>query len=238
MALVLVDVDGTLFGGWSSEARFIAHLARTGLLGAPQLAHAGAFFARHAGTFGRHVTKKNKAYLAGLDIAAVEAAAREFVTGSVRPLLRADMLRRIDAHRSAGDPVALLTGTPDFIAGPLAELLGATAFRATRCARRGSVFSAGPPVAHPFGQAKLDYAMELCTEFGCRLEDAVAYADAEDDLALLGRVGRAVAVTPEPGLARVAEAEGWEIVGIDDLESPAAPSPTGLWSRIFPPARI
>jgi HAD superfamily hydrolase (TIGR01490 family) len=238
MALIIVDVDGTLFGGWSSEARFVAHLARKGMLRAPQLCQAIAFFLRHGATFGRHVAKKNKAYLAGLDVAAVEATARQFVSASIAPLLRPGMLRRLEAHRSAGEPVVLLTGTPDFIARPLAELLGAVALRATRCARTNDAFSADPPAAHPFGQAKLGFAAELCAELGCRLDDATAYADSDDDLALLERVGRAVAVAPERRLARIAQAEGWEILRLNDDERSQTAPLSGWLSRLFPPARV
>jgi HAD superfamily hydrolase (TIGR01490 family) len=233
MGLAIVDLDGTLLGGSSSEARFAAHLLRTGRLRGPQLAAALAFFARHAGVYGRHVAKKNKAYLAGLDVAAVEAAAREFVATTLCPLLRTDMLRRLESHRSAGEPIALLTGAPAFIAEPVAEILGAATYQATECARSGAEFAAAPPLEHPFGAAKLLYAEELCAAAGVPLETVTAYADAIDDLPLLARVGHPVAVTPDRALSRVAEAAGWEILRIVDGARRPPPTLAGLWHRLF-----
>jgi HAD superfamily hydrolase (TIGR01490 family) len=233
MGLAIVDLDGTLIGGWSSEARFAARLVRTGQVRGAQFAAAAAFFSRYTGVYGRHVAKKNKAYLAGLDIATVEAAAREFVAKTLCPLLRTDMLRRIEAHRSAGEPIALLTGSPSFIAEPVAEILGAAVYRATECARSGAVFAPDPPLEHPFGPAKLAYAEELCSAAGVPLEAVTAYADAIDDLPLLARVGHPVAVTPDRGLARAAEAAGWEILRIGDGVRRPTPSLAGLWHRLF-----
>lgn len=210
--IVLVDIDGTLFAGMNSEAAFILYLFRCGKLGVRQLLHACWFYTRWWPRYRRHVAKKNKAYLTGLEISTVANLAASFVTNELVPRLRPVMLRRLDMHRQAGDFVALLSGTPTFIAEPLARALLADGWCATRCAVSAGRFTAAPPDAHPFGKEKLQRAAELCASRGFSLAHAIAYADSGYDLPLLSYVARPVAVYPDRTLKRVAETEGWEII--------------------------
>lgn len=212
MACVFVDVDGTLIKGPSCEARFAAYLLRRGRLGTRQLAQAALFVPRFAPSFGRHVLKKNKAYLAGLEVEAIAASAEAFVRQELEPLLRPELVRRLEAHRGAGEVIVLLTGAPDFIARPLAELVGAELWRATKCERANGVYSAEPPAEHPFGAAKLAFAEEVCRQAGSRLSECAAYADSAYDLPLLERVGRPVAAHPDRALKRAARRAGWEVL--------------------------
>ncbi len=212
MTGVLVDVDGTLLAGPSSEVLFAAHLVWRRRIGPRQVANAALFVPRWGARFGRQTMKKNKAYLAGLAVDDVAALAEDFVRGALESRLRPALLERIEAHRAAGDRIALLTGTPEFLAGPLARRIGAESWSATRCARRNGAFTADPPEAHPFFGEKIARSLELCAEIGCDLDDCVAYGNSVYDLPLLERVGRPIAVFPDRGLARVARREGWEIL--------------------------
>lgn len=212
MACVLVDVDGTLVAGRSCERRFVAYLLRHGKLGPPQLAAALKFQFHWAPRYGRHCFKKNKAYLAGLPTADIESLAEVFVRDEVKRRLRRTLLLRLESHRAAGDTIALLTGTPDFIARPLARTVGIKAWSATRCAQNGQCFTDDPPLAHPFAEEKLARARELCAGLGSELADCVVYADSGYDLPLLEKVGRPIAVCPDSTLARAARRQGWEIL--------------------------
>lgn len=214
MRLVLVDVDGTLIAG-SSEGLFIGELWRHGRLTPGRLMTALGFALRWAPRFRRHVWKKNKAYLAGLEEAEVAALAERFVAETLRPLVRSPVLRRIDRHRRGGDRVILLSGTLAAIADPLARLVGADGFRATECAMADGRYLAAPPVLHPFHHAKVAVAERLCAEHGVCLAACVALGDSRHDLPLLGRVGEPVAVAPDRELARAATAHGWPILAGD-----------------------
>ncbi|MFQ5785602.1 MAG: HAD family hydrolase [Alphaproteobacteria bacterium] len=212
MSAILVDVDGTLLPGPSSEALFVAHLLRRQHIGPRQMMNAALFVPRWGPQLGRHVLKKNKAYLDGLAVDDVARWAEAFVEDRLAPRLRPALIRRLDEHRAAGQRIVLLTGAPEFIAGPLARRIDADAWRATCCARRNGAFTADPPVFHPFSEDKLRCSLELCTMLGCELDDCTAYGDSVYDLPLLRRVGRPVAVFPDRRLARTARDEGWEIV--------------------------
>jgi len=212
MSPVLVDVDGTLLPNPSSERRFLLYLLRVGKLGPIQLGSALAFYGRWAHRFGRDIGRKNKAYLTNLKTADVDDLAAQFVRQHLRPLLRTGLVDRIAAHQRQGEPVALLTGTPEFIAGPLAALLGIETVEATRCVTRNGRFCAAPPLLHPLGAEKLRQAARLCRRLGAALGDATAYADSIQDRLLLERVARPVVVAPDRRLLRLARERGWEIV--------------------------
>lgn len=211
MTIVLVDVDGTLVDAPSCERLFVTELLKTGIIGPRQCAAALWFPVRWAPRYGRHVLKKNKAYLAGLTRDRVASAGETFARRAILPRLRQPLIDRIEAHRANGDTVALLTGTPDFLAEPIAQALGITHWSATRCTISGGRFTADPPLAHPFRSGKLVLANELCRRLGGRLDASIAYADSEHDVMLLRAVRRAVAVAPDAGLRAAAEREGWEI---------------------------
>ncbi len=212
MKLALIDVDGTLLPDTRSEPRFILELARHGALGPRQLGAFLLFALRWAPRFGRHVWKKDKAYLAGLPTGEVEARARAFVEETLLGRVSPVIAERIAAHRRDGDALALLTGTPQFIAAPLAESLGIAHVRATRCTRRNGRFTADPPETHPFGAEKIATADLLRRMLGLQWRDCLAYGDSIHDRPLLERVGRPVAVTPDRPLTGLARARGWEIL--------------------------
>jgi HAD superfamily hydrolase (TIGR01490 family) len=176
------------------------------------MAAAAGFALRHWSVYGRHVLKKDKAYLAGLSVAEVTAIANAFVREDVEPRLRPSVLARLERHRQRGEPAVLITGAPDFVVAPLAARLGFDAWRAARFAVRDGCFPAAPLRDHPFAEEKLRHANEICARFGARLADCTAYGDSIYDLPLLTRVAHPVAVAPDTALAKTARAAGWEIL--------------------------
>ncbi|MCI0749110.1 MAG: HAD-IB family hydrolase [Nevskiales bacterium] len=210
--LALFDLDGTLLPLPSSERRFLRHLFNTGRLGFRQGLTAAGFVLRRATVYGRHVWKKNKAYLCGLSVTDVEALGADFARRQLLPLLRPAPLARLRAHQADGATVVLLTGAPQFIAGPIAEALRCTRGIATQPAQRDGRYTAEPPLRHPLGMEKLRLAQTLSQKLGLSLTGAWAYGDAHDDLPLLESVGHAVAVSPDARLRAQARRLNWEIV--------------------------
>jgi phosphoserine phosphatase len=224
MSVALVDVDGTLLTGpHSSEALFIRYLLRRGVLGPRQFGAAAWFIARHGVLHGRHAFRKNKAYMAGLKLSDIAAIAETFTAEELEPILDRTLLRRIDEHRAARVPILLLTGTPDFIAAPLARLVQADGWRGARYTVRDDIFQAALPVEHPLGPDKIHAAEALCEEAGAGLRDATAYADSYHDLPLLLEVRHPVVVRPDSKLRAEAVARGWEIMGTAPDNDPGLP---------------
>ena len=209
---VFMDLDGTLIPPPSSEVRLARHLLRRGLLGPRQLGAWFAFLLAHA-RLGRHALRLDKAWLAGLEVAAVAEAAEALAGRELLPALRPAVRARLERHLAAGDRVVLLTGAPQPIAAALAARLGLAAAIGSLCAARGGRYAAAAPLRHPFGRAKRILAAAWCEQAGFDLGRAVAYADSRHDLPLLEAVGEPVAVAPDRALAARARARGWAVIG-------------------------
>ena len=213
MALAVFDVDGTLVKGPTTEKRLIALLLRSGRIRTGQLLAFLRFAIDRAPEFGRHVMKKNKAYLEGLKCGDVEGLTADWVRRSAPGWWFAPCLARLRQHQAVGDTVVLLSGTPQFLADALARELGVNRAIGTRCASEAGRFVAGSPVRHPFGKEKLELIEALCAEYGVPATKVLIYADSVHDLPMLRFAGHPVAVRPDTGLRTAATAEGWEILG-------------------------
>lgn len=210
--LALFDIDGTLLPGRSSEQRFFWELLRRRRLGIAQLWHHGSFVLTQWPRYGRHVTKKNKAYLLGLDAEALGELAHAYARGPLLRSLFPPVVRRVRYHLQQGDEVLLLSGTLQPLAAGLAEALGVHGAIGTDCLVRGGRYASAHPRRHPFAQDKLTLATQLCAARGLPLTALAAYGDSIHDLPLLAASGRAVAVQPDAQLREVAQARGWEII--------------------------
>ncbi len=210
--LALFDIDGTLLPGRSSERRFFWELLRQRRLGAAQLWRHGSFVLTQWPRYGHHVTKKNKAYLLGLDAEELAELARAYARGPLLRSLFPPVVRRVRYHLQQGDEVLLLSGTLQPLAAGLAEALGVHGALGTDCTVRGGRYADAHPRRHPFAQEKLALASRLCAARGLPLTALAAYGDSIHDLPLLAASGRAVAVQPDKRLRQIAEARGWEII--------------------------
>ena len=70
-------------------------------------------------------------------------------------------------------------------------------------------FAATPDAGCDDGEAKRNRVESFAREAGVSLKNSIAYARAGTDAALMRRVGKAYAVSPDARLASRAEAEGW-----------------------------
>jgi HAD superfamily hydrolase (TIGR01490 family) len=220
--LVFFDIDGTLVSGASSEARFARYLWQQRALGARHILAYLWFCLRYFPRYRAHVLKKNKAYLSGYNARHVAALAQAFVADALLPVLHAPTLERLRAHQTAGDCVALLSGTPQFIADALAAALGVEYAIGAACTMRGAHFTVRPPASHPYGPAKIDAAHTLARRAGLPLSRAIAYGDSISDTYLFRVVGEAVVVAPDRRLSAAAVGAGWEV--LLDTDDPRAES--------------
>ncbi len=213
MRLVIFDIDGTLVTGLNTEKRFFLRLLRNGNQGPRQILAYLAYLSRWSVLDGRHVLKRNKAYLTLLSSDKVRRLAADWVASDFHRIWFRPSVERLRRHLARGDRVVLLSGTPDFLATEIAVALGVSEAIGSRCAERAGRFRFGPPLRHPFGHTKLSIARELCARYGVRLDQVTAYADSRHDLPLLEAVGTAVAVRPDSRLAAAARERGWEVIG-------------------------
>jgi HAD superfamily hydrolase (TIGR01490 family) len=122
----------------------------------------------------------------------------------------------VDRHRRAGDRLAIVTATNEFVTGPIAALFGIESLIATELERdrRGRVSGAvrGVPA---FRDGKVVRVREWLAQQGLSwldFERITFYSDSTNDLPLLEAVSHPVATNPTPELQRIAAERGWPII--------------------------
>lgn len=218
MNLALFDLDGTLLSTDSDHA-FNEHVLRLGWAD-------GAAFRRQNDLF-------YEQYLAGvLDIhayidfatrpwrdrsdAELSAASRHFVEHIARPALPAASFELVRKHRDAGDLLAIVTATNDFVTRPIAELLGIPTLIATELERDAAGRATGRVRGVPsFREGKVRRVHEWLAGQGLTLDGcgrSVFYSDSTNDLPLLEAVTHPVATNPGAALERIARERGWPVL--------------------------
>ena len=212
MGLAIFDIDGTVVHGRSTERGFAAWLWRRRVLRYRGLAAFTGFLLRYLPRYGKHITKKNKAWLSGLAVTTVEQEADRFVAEEVTGLLVPGVVARLDNHVAAGDTVVLLSGTLDCLAAALGRHLGVSECVGTTCSTDRGIFLSAPPLRHPFAESKRELLDELCRRFSISASEVTAYGDSGHDILLLDAVGVPVAVNPDKQLYTMAQQKGWEVL--------------------------
>ncbi|MEZ5585098.1 MAG: hypothetical protein R3F37_22215 [Candidatus Competibacteraceae bacterium] len=108
--------------------------------------------------------------------------------------------------------MVLLSGTPDFIAAPLAELVGATLdYRLRPLCHSARSFLAAPPLAHPYGPEKLRIAGNYASLITC---PCTLWWPTPTTTAtpVPQHVGHPVVVSADRVLRATAQSNGWEIL--------------------------
>ena len=146
----------------------------------------------------------------------IEAMSARFMQEVIEPSLHPVALRLVRHHLDAGDQVAIVTATNDFITRPIARALGVETLIATELERDGRGVVTGRILGVPaLREGKIIRVHEWLRNRGQRLEDfqdTLFYGDSTNDLPLLERVTRPVATNPSAALAEIAAARGWSVL--------------------------
>ncbi len=119
-------------------------------------------------------------------------------------------LRAIRDHRQQGHLVAILTGSTQFVAEVVADALGIEHALSSRVEVSKGRFT-GRMASYGFGTHKVELAERFAGDRAIDLEKSWFYSDSFNDMPMLERVGRAVAVNPDARLRRHARRAGWPI---------------------------
>lgn len=221
MNLALFDLDGTLLP-FDSDHAFGEYLVAIGW------ADARTFRARNDAFYADHLAGR-------LDLAAyvdfatapwrdrpmAEAlAARErYLAERVLPL-HDGALALVRAHQAAGDRVAIVTATNEFVTEPIAAAFGVDDLIALQLMRdaQGHVTGAirGTP-SHREG--KVERVAEWLAHEGrdwSSFERITVYGDTLNDLPLLERATEPVATNPGAALEGIARERGWRVLRLFD----------------------
>lgn len=141
----------------------------------------------------------------------ISALVDNALTEVIDPLVYAEALELMESHRDAGRRVYLVSASPEEIVLPLARHLGVDDAIATRARIDADGRYTGEVEFYSAGEHKVGAIEAEATTHGLDLAHSFAYSDSITDLPMLEAVGHPVAVNPDRGLLKEAEARGWEI---------------------------
>jgi len=160
------------------------------------------------------------------DRAEVDALAmRERFMGEViRPQLDVRARALVRRHQAAGDSVAIVTATNEFVTRPIADAFGIPALISVELARDDNGRVSGAVRGVPsFREGKVLRVEQWLARQGWRHADfsrITFYSDSTNDLPLLEWATDPVATNPSPALAEIATARGWPVLNLFTKEEP------------------
>ncbi len=215
MKLALFDLDGTLLPTDSDHAFGEFMVAIGWADGAPWRARNDAFYADYqAGRLDldAYVDFATSAWRAR-PVAEALAVRERYMREVIAPQLHAkahDLVRR---HRDAGELVAIVTATNEFVTAPIAAAFGVGHLIAVQLERDGDGRVTGRVHGVPsFREGKVRRVDDWLAGLGHRWADferVSFYSDSTNDLPLLERASDPVATNPTPALAAIAQERGW-----------------------------
>lgn len=218
MNLTLFDLDGTLIARDSDHA-FGEFMVQIGWAdGAVWAARNDEFFRRYqAGTLDvdEYVDFATSVWRARPPQDA-EAARERFMQQVIRPALADSARELVRRHRQAGDLVAIVTATNEFVTRPIADAFGIDHLLAVELERDGEGRATGRVRGIPtFREGKVRRVRDWLAARGLTLQDlerSTFYSDSTNDLPLLEVVSHPVATNPSPALATIAAERGWPVL--------------------------
>jgi HAD superfamily hydrolase (TIGR01490 family) len=216
--LTLFDLDGTLIDTDSDHA-FGEFLVERGWADRESFRHRNdAFYAEYlAGRLDQ------AAYIdfatapwRDRDPAQALALRDDFLRQRILPALHDDARALVRRHQAAGDRVAIVTATNEFITRPIADLFGVPDLIALELERDTLGRATGRIHGVPsFREGKIARVEQWLAATGCAaaaFERRTVYSDSTNDLPLLEWCTHPVATNPGPSLEAVAKARGWPIL--------------------------
>ncbi|NMB88240.1 MAG: HAD family hydrolase [Chloroflexi bacterium] len=213
-ALALFDLDNTLLEG-DCEALWVSFLYRQNLVDRAFVDRILAYYADYErGCLDIYAYEDFLLQpLAGHSLEAIQELRAQYLK-QIRSTVRPDMQQRLDWHRSQGHLPLLITASNDFLAEPVARLLGFGELICTRLACDGERWTGKILGTPAFRDDKVRLLEAWLVQNGRTLQGSWAYSDSHNDLPLLGLVDHPVAVTPDDLLRQHALSRRWEILDL------------------------
>lgn len=146
-----------------------------------------------------------------------EAAHERFMREVIRPVIHRQARELVDGHKRAGDLVAIVTATNEFVVIPIARELGVKELIAVKLVRDASGWITGDIDGVPsLREGKVHRVDEWLAQHGLGWDgcDITFYSDSMNDLPLLERVDHPVATNPDERLRAIAVQRGWRILDL------------------------
>lgn len=217
MRLALFDLDNTLLTG-DSDYEWGQFLVDRGVLDRDTYeAQNRAYYEQYvAGTLDIHEYLGFALRpLAAHTPAELEKWHAEFMRLRILPMITPAARALVKRH--AAELCAIVTATNSFITAPIAREFGVAHLIATEPEKRDGRFTGRVSGTPCFREGKIERLHDWLSSLGHRLaefEQSTFYSDSHNDLPLLERVSRPVAVDPDKALAAAARRRGWAVISL------------------------
>ncbi|WEK32754.1 MAG: HAD-IB family hydrolase [Candidatus Pseudomonas phytovorans] len=215
MALALFDLDHTLLAG-DSGIMWQHYLGRLGVMGDEKSHLTRA--QRFSDDYHQGVLNYSSFLDFMLDplvrfpLSDLLAWREDFINQKIKPVVKAQGLEVIQAHRDRGDCPVMISATNRFITEPIAQVFGIEHVICTDPEVVEGRYT-GKIIGDPcYQEGKILRLVQWVSQHGLSLSAATFYSDSYNDLALLSYVDHPVAVDPDVRLREFASLQGWEIL--------------------------
>ncbi|MEM6544972.1 MAG: HAD family hydrolase [Pseudomonadota bacterium] len=223
MALAIFDLDNTLIAG-DSDHLWGVFLCERGFVDAESFRRQNEQFFEDY----KHGKLDIEAYLrfelgvlAGNTVNDLQPLIREFLECYVKPIMLPKAQTLIEKHKQQGDQLLIITATNEFIAKPVAQLLGIDGLLGCGVEIIDGVVSGNFTGTLTYQEGKIHRLREWLSEQGMSaseaeavLNTAVFYSDSHNDLPLLSLVGHPVVVDGDEELLRTAKERDWRCISL------------------------
>jgi HAD superfamily hydrolase (TIGR01490 family) len=220
-AAAFFDLDKTLMAG-SSGMQFARVATRQGIVSRRLLASWGVEHLRYRlrGTTDERtaeVLRVARELISGVPAKTIDRMGPE-VMAEILPRVFPQMLDEVYAHQDAGRATFIVSAAGNGVVESLAQVLGmdggiGTAYEVDTEGNFTGRLD-GPFV---YGKGKVEAMRAFAVAHDIDLAASYAYSDSISDLPMLRAVGNPVAVNPDPPLAEIARAEGWQTMRFERL---------------------
>lgn len=157
------------------------------------------------------LSRRLVAPMRGQDEATLAALCHAWVEAEIRRAIVRRGLEVIARHRAGGERIVLLTSSTPYVSMPIARALEIDDVICSRLEVEEGRFTGRLVEPICYGGGKVTLAEAWAQREGIDLAASAFYTDSVADLPMLERVGRPVAVDPDPRLARIAGRRSWPI---------------------------
>ncbi len=218
MGLAIFDLDNTLLAGDSDHA-WGEFLCDRGYVDVDRYrARNDQFYADYLAGKLDVVAYQNfcQEILGRTDNATLADWHAQFMRDHIEPIILPKGEALIAEHRKAGDFIMMITATNSFITGPIAKRLGMDHLIATECGMDHGRYTGQLTGVPSFQGGKIIRLEHWLSEHQASLDGSHFYSDSHNDLPLLEKVSRPVAVDPDDRLRSIALERGWDVISLRD----------------------
>lgn len=222
MTLAIFDLDNTLLGG-DSDHSWGDFLIGRGLVDAAEhKARNDQFYYQyqHGGLNMVDYVEFAVGPVKGMPRERRDALHRDFMRDYIEPMILPEAMQLLKSHRDRSDFCLIMTATNRFITEPIALRLGVDALIATDLEMQDDCYTGRVQGIANFQAGKVRNLEQWLSDRAnsganaLTIADSVFYSDSFNDLPLLERSSKAVAVDPDQTLLSIARERGWDVISL------------------------